>query len=114
MTFCFPPAHLELGSDFFNEHFTKYLWNLCCRLTIILGVGDVVGKINKSYFLAYILERGFKAGPFCASLLQVKVLLVSQKTRCLDGTCHGNKNELTSILCLLSLVTLLRHLHQSI
>lgn len=82
MTFCFPPAHLELGSDFFfffNEHFTKYLWSLCCRLTIILGVGDIVEKINKSYFLAYILEGGFKAGPFCASLLQVKVLLVSQK-----------------------------------
>jgi hypothetical protein len=38
-----------------------------------------VEKINKSYFLAYILEGGFKAGPFCASLLQVKVLLVSQK-----------------------------------
>ena len=36
-------------------------------------------KINKSYFLACILEGRFKVGPLCASVLQVKVLLVSQK-----------------------------------
>lgn len=79
MTSCFPPACLERGSDFFNEHFNRYLWSLCCRLTIILGAGDIVEKINKSYFLAYILEGRFKAGPLCASVLQVKALLVSPK-----------------------------------
>lgn len=36
-------------------------------------------KINKSYFLACILEGRLKAGLLCASVLQVKVLLFSQQ-----------------------------------
>ena len=59
-------------------------------------------KTNKSYFLAYILEGRFKVGPLCASVLQVKVLLVSQKQDARMVPVTVIKEELALTLCLLS------------